>query len=178
MTMTLISTVTVGSGGSLYIDFTSIPSTYTDLCLVISSRATAANTLDGIYLNFNSSRTGYSSRVLYGNGSAGVGSYTGSATDGSIGTEDAGNNTANTFSNIAVYIPNYAGSTNKSYSAESVAEDNSSSNATLRIVAGLWSNTSAITSIRLVNDTASNFVQYSTASLYGILKGSGGATVS
>ena len=38
-TYTLISSVTVGSGGAASIEFTSIPSTYTDLVLKLSARS-------------------------------------------------------------------------------------------------------------------------------------------
>ena len=37
-TFTKIASVTVGSGGASSIDFTSIPSTYTDLCVKLSTR--------------------------------------------------------------------------------------------------------------------------------------------
>ena len=36
VTFTQIASVTVGSGGAASIDFTSIPSTYTDLCIKTS----------------------------------------------------------------------------------------------------------------------------------------------
>ena len=42
-TYTLISSVTVGSGGASSIDFTSIPATYTDLCLVWSGRSAGSD---------------------------------------------------------------------------------------------------------------------------------------
>ena len=45
-TYTLISSVTVGAGGASSIDFTSIPSTYTDLLVKISARSTL-NELNG-----------------------------------------------------------------------------------------------------------------------------------
>ena len=43
-TLVKIQTVTVGSGGASSIDFTSIPQTYTDLCLVYSARLTTTDT--------------------------------------------------------------------------------------------------------------------------------------
>jgi hypothetical protein len=77
--------------------------------------------------------------------------------------------TANTFSNTEVYIPNYAGSTNKSISVDAVNEANSSTDFVygLFLNAGIRSNTAAITAIRF-SLLVGNFVQYSTATLYGI----------
>lgn len=170
--MRLISTVTVGAGGAASIDFTSIPQGYTDLLVVMSLRDTSGSSWSGANLTFNGSSTGYSGRNLYGTG-AGAGSDTyafGGA--GIYVTSATAANTANTFSNCSIYIANYAGSANKSASVDSVNENNSSS-AQQHLNAVLWSNTSAITRVTI---TAS-LVQYSTASLYGITRGNGGATV-
>lgn len=170
ITLSLVQTVTVGSGGAASIDFTSIPQTGTDLLVVFSGRTsdTAANAL----VKFNGSTANLTARRLYGYNpeSFGVGSDT-AFTIGDIGGTST---TANTFSNGQVYIPNYAGSTNKSFSVDEVYENNG--NAGKFIVAGLWSNTAAITSLSLYL-SGGNWVQYSTASLYTITKGSGGATV-
>jgi hypothetical protein len=168
-TMTLISSVTVGAGGASSIDFTSIPSTYTDLCLKFSARTTRPSTGSDIYLQFNGVTTAtYSFRRLYGYGSgAASGSLTNDSAGGFAGNADAANNTASTFGNAEVYIPNYAGSTAKSWSVDSVLENNAT-DAIAEIIAGLWSGTAAITSIKLQDYTGYNFVQYSTAYLYGV----------
>jgi hypothetical protein len=86
--------------------------------------------------------------------------------------------TSNTFSSTQVYIPNYAGSTNKSVSIDHVTENNATNAYFSGIVAGLWSNTAAITSVKILDQDGGSLVAGSTASIYGILKGSGGATVS
>ena len=102
-----------------------------------------------------------------------AGSYT--ITDNFVFDTIGNTATANTFNSTTFYIPNYAGSTNKSFSFDQVNENNTTAaNQVLGSV--LWSNTAAITSISLTSP-GYNFVQYSTASLYGITKGSGGATV-
>jgi hypothetical protein len=74
-------------------------------------------------------------------------------------------NTASTFSNIEIYIPNYAGSTNKSFSIDAVGENNATA-AYAGLVAGLWSTSSAITAISIASTTL--FAEFSTATLYGI----------
>jgi hypothetical protein len=76
--------------------------------------------------------------------------------------------TANTFASGEIYIPNYAGSTNKSISADTAGEANTTV-AYAQISAELWSNTSAITSITIYSNVG-NLAQYTTATLYGIKK--------
>ena len=174
MAITLISTVTVGAGGAASIDFTSIPGTYTDLMLQINVRTNRALTEDWVLLTLNGSTSTFSSRILRGSGSA-TSSFTQVRT---LGDAPAATATSNTFSNQSLYIPNYAGSTNKSWSVDSVSENNGTT-AWQYLIAGLWSTTSAITSLSIAPEVGTAFVQYSTASLYGITKGSsGGVTVS
>ena len=69
-----------------------------------------------------------------------------------------------------IYLPNYASSNYKSFAADNTSETNLSSGNTnyLSMSSGLWSNTAAITSITFVIADATNFVEYSTATLYGI----------
>lgn len=166
-TFTLIEAYTVPSPTNS-ITLSSIPSTYTDLILETSLRTDRADTGDNVGLQFNSSTSGYSDRRVYGYGT-GAGSDTGSSSFLRFGRIDAANNTANTFSNGSLYIPNYAGSTYKSVSFDSVMENNSS-NSYVELEAGLWSNTAAITSIKiyLVDSGALNFVANSTVYLYGV----------
>jgi hypothetical protein len=159
-----IATVTVGSGGAASMDFTSIPSTYTDLVLKTSLRDTFASTVQIINMSFNGNTANFSNRNLQGNGST-ASSFTQTRR---ILLSNSASSTANTFSNGDIYIPNYAGATNKSFSADSVTENNATSSFQA-LDASLWSNTAAITSITLTPDSGS-FVQYSTATLYGILK--------
>lgn len=175
MSITLIQTVTVGSGGAASIDFTSIPGTYTDLMIVMSARNTNAVASYYSVIKFNGSATSFTNRSLGGNGSSAY-SFT---TPGNFAGEMSGASaTSNTFGNGTIYIPNYAGSSNKSFSIDAVSENNGTT-AQQDIGAGLWSNTAAITSITLTPDGGYNYAQYSTASLYGITKGSsGGVTVS
>jgi hypothetical protein len=161
-TYVAIATTTVGSGGAASIDFTSIPATYTDLRVVYSLR-NSTETSGTLYVKFNNSTTSFSFRHVYGNG-ASASSVSGSV--GEAGVTNPSDFTASTFSNGSIYIPNYAGSTNKSYSVDSVNENNSTTAISL-LLAGLWSNTSAINQVTLY-PTSGNFAQYSTATLYGI----------
>jgi hypothetical protein len=75
--------------------------------------------------------------------------------------------TSSTFGNGELYIPNYAGSQNKSSSADVVPEENAVGTY-MSLVANLWSNSAAINQITLTAD--GNLAQHSTATLYGIKK--------
>lgn len=163
-TYTLISSVNVGAGGTTSISFTSIPSTYTDLLLVLCVRGDTVNIERNFYVSFNGLTTNRSSRFIEGNGAA--------ASSGTIptnmyaGVYPSGSSTANTFGNTQIYIPNYAGSSNKPFAADATMENNAATSY-IDLTASLWSNTSAITSITIPAE-AGNFVQYSNAYLYGI----------
>ena len=161
-TYTLISSVTVGAGGASSIDFTSIPATYTDLVLKVSARnsSTGANNL---LFTFNSSTSSFTMRQLYGTGAAAGSATTPARYAGQYTGTDM---TASTFSSVDVYIPNYAGSNNKSYSIDDTTENNATTSYAA-LSAGLWSNTAALTSITFAL-TGGSLAQYSTAYLYGI----------
>jgi hypothetical protein len=163
-TMTLIASNTVGSGGVSNVTFASIPSTYTDLVVKISARTSYSNVFDTLGVLFNSSSTGFTYKELYGNGSS-----AGSAanTVNICGYCNGATATSNTFANTEIYIPNYLSSNYKSYSTDSVIENNATSVLTI-IDALLWSNTAAISSINISSFTSSTIQQYSTFYLYGI----------
>ena len=167
-TYTLIDSYTVGSGGASSVTLGSggtIPQTYTDLLIKLSARDDrSGESVTDVLIKFNNSTSNLTDKRLYGNGSV-AGSD--SSSDGRVGVEPAPNATANTFGNFEIYIPNYAGSNNKSYSADAVGENN----ATLSfqtLIAGLWSQTTAINQVTLYPAASAKFVQYSTFYLYGI----------
>ena len=166
-----IASVTVGSGGASSIDFTSIPGTYTDLCIKASLRSTVSQTNDYGIIQFNGDTgSNYPWLQLAGNGNA-ASTSSGTSTGALVLRYSAANATANTFGSDELYIPNYAGSSYKSISTDTVSENNGSaaSDAIASLWAGLWNNTAAITSLSL-KPASGNFVQYSTAVLYGINK--------
>jgi len=165
-TYTLISSVTVGSGGAASIDFTSIPATYTDLALKLSTRSTSTDPdrASVLYtMKFNNTSTTYSGRTLRTQGST-VTSFSG----GFYGYTAASNFTASTFDNTDIYIPNYAGSNQKSFSIDNSDEQNVAIyDSILALIAGLWDGTSAINRITFTLGYG-NFAQYSSIYLYGI----------
>ena len=164
-TYVLIASNTVGSGGVSSVTFSSIPQTYTDLVI----KASARNTDSGITyftLTFNGNTSSYSGIRLEGTGSSSA-SYNLQTTAGIQPVYiDSSTYTANTFGNSEIYIPNYTSSNYKSLSSDSVSENNATA-ANMNMIAGLWSNSSAVTSITLTS-IAGNFVQYSSFYLYGV----------
>lgn len=169
-TYTLISNATVGSGGAANIEFTSIPSTYTDLCVWLSGRTTTnADNYGQIDLSFNGapSGTSYSWRKVMGTGSV---AHSANLSDNAIDvwSINGSGSTASTFGNNLFYIHNYTSSNYKSVSIEAVTENNANTQALQTIQSGLWNNTSVITSIRFTVTYSGNFSEHSTAYLYGI----------
>jgi hypothetical protein len=170
-TFTKIASVTVGASPVATIDFSSIPSTYTDLCLKMSLRTNRTGTFDYVTINFNGSSANFSLKTMQGDGGGGSPASYNRGTFGVnfIGRSDAASNTANTFGNGEIYIPNYTVSQNKSSSIDMVNEDNSAT-AYANMTAGLWAQTAAINQLTITNGTGNSYVQYSTATLYGISK--------
>jgi hypothetical protein len=168
-TMTLISSVTVGAGGASTIDFTSIPSTYTDLCLLYSIRSNRSDYGDNMAVRLNgSSSSVYSYIRLVAYGGSTVGSFSGSSVASTVTAVVTGNTaTSSTFSNGQIYLPNYLSSSNKSASIDGVTENNAASVLT-EMDAYLAAITSAVTQITLLPVSGTAFLQYSTAYLYGV----------
>lgn len=170
-TYTLIASSTVGAGGASFIDFSSIPSTYTDLVLYISARsARTTGGTDSMRIEINNSTTNFAYRNLEGNGTSAV-SDSGSTGLIALLPQNGGSTgwTSNTFASTYVYFPNYSGSTNKSFSVDTTTENNATTSYS-NLLAHLWSQTSAINQLTLKSVGGANFVQYSSAYLYGIIK--------
>ena len=164
--MILIASSTLGANASSY-TFSSIPQIYTDLLLKVSSRIDYTGAGDYFKVEFNGTTTGNTEKYLYGSGS-GTGSFSGSLIESNL---SSGGATANTFGNCEIYISNYTSGTNKTVSIDTVYENNATA-AQQALVGGLWSNTAAITSIKLTPEGAgtNNFVTYSSFYLYGITR--------
>jgi len=147
------------------VTFSNIPqSGYTDLKIVHSIRQSRSDVTSTTQIKFNGSSSNLSCRYIQGYGSGVISSSSGSYI---FNDSPANSSTANTFGNGEIYISNYTGSTNKSVSWDAVTENNATA-ANAYLVAGLWSNTAAITSIELSSLSSDNFMQYSTFSLYGL----------
>lgn len=166
-TYSKIGEVIVGSGGTSSINFSSIPSIYTDLKLVFSLGNTGGSgTNEVVQIRFNGVSSGiYNYKIVRGSGT-GSGSFDIGIWGNTFIMANYAPGAANCFTNGEAYIPNYTSSTNKSVSVDAVYDiDNATSYSSL--VTGMWPVATAITSITL-NYAANNIIQNSIATLYGI----------
>ena len=167
-----IATVTVGSGGSANVTFSSIPSTYTHLQVRGIARSLEANTgVDVAYARFNSDTgSNYSWHQIAGNGStanADPGTSTSFMRAGFIALN---NEPANVFGSVVIDILDYK-DTNKYKTIRVLSgTEYNNSNGGVCFSSGSWRNTNAITAITL-QPSGANFAQYTQFALYGI-KGS------
>lgn len=159
-----IATSNAAAGGSAYLDFTTIPGTYAHLQI----RGLWLNSVSGtslqIQFNSDSGAGNYKNHYIYGNrstASAGVG---GSSNGIQIGYKLSD---TTTYPDVIIAdIFDYA-NTNKYTTVRSIDGSDQSSSGTVQMQSGLWINTNAITSIRIVAGSG-NISQYSTFALYGI----------
>jgi hypothetical protein len=154
----------VGAGGTLSIEFTSIPSTYTHL--QIRGLFRQANG-EAILMQFNSdTASNYACHALYGDGA--TVSANGAASRANIPIErNSGMPTgANIFGAGVIDILDYA-NTNKYKTVRALSGHDNNGSGYVNFESGLWMSTSAITSIKLF--TAGNvYAQYTQFALYGI----------
>ena len=162
-TYKLLDSYTVGSGGASSVTFNNINQLYTDLEIRMSVRTTTSAASEALLVSFNGSTSNFSGIYLTGSGSA---TYSGTFPR-FAGWADASTATSSVFGSTSLYIPNYTSSNNKPYTFDSVDENNATA-ADQGLHAGLWSDTSAITSITLTGNSGGNFAQYSTFELYGV----------
>ena len=159
-----IASTTVGSGGASTINFTSIPQTYTDLMIQISARNDEADNGTSLRVYFNGDTANINVRELRAIGTTRA-SY--SITYAQAGYVAADQTESSVFGTANVYIPNYTSNNYKSSSAEIVLPSNVEFYTVLS--ARLWLSTSAVNQITLGSGSG-NWVQHTTATLYGINK--------
>jgi hypothetical protein len=157
-TYTPIATTTLGSAQAS-VSFSSF-SGYTDLVLVCNF-GTSKGSQDGLLFRVNSdSGSNYSVTRVSGNGTT-------ASSDRSTSTTSliAGGVDGSTTTSLAIYnVMNYANTT----TYKTVLMRNNYSAAVTNATVGLWRSTSAITSIQLSAESATNLRAGSTFTLYGI----------
>lgn len=161
-TCKLIAKNVLGSNAAS-VTFSSIPATYDDLLVVASPRTSYANTDTYLYMKLNGNSTTSNPRYLRGNGANAASGANLSNFMGFIN----GSYYSNLFASVEIYIPNYAGSENKSVSSTCLFEQNETT-AFISVHAGIYGN-SAVTSIEFTANDG-NFVTDSSFFLYGIKK--------
>jgi hypothetical protein len=155
-----ISTTTLGSANGT-ITFSSIPSTYTDLILVLVG--TKVSSGSSVLLRFNSnSNTDYSFTIIKGDGSTASSSVVTNNT--AINLTQATDMPTSPPHFYKVDIFGYAGSTNKSLLWRQNGDNNGSGAVSNGV--GLWRSTSAINRIDIQG--GSTYSIGTTATLYGV----------
>jgi hypothetical protein len=162
-TYEMIATNTVASVTTT-ISFTSIPSTYTDLVLVYSSRSQGAFDFQNSRIRFNGdSGNNYSYTQMSGDASSPAGirqvDVNAMPTGADIGTTQSGKWSVN-----IVNIMNYSNST--TYKTALIRVNAQPTFTMARV--GLWRSTSTITSFDVLRDDSNGFSVGSTFTLYGI----------
>lgn len=166
-TYTLIKSTTLSSAQA-NVQLTAIPSTYTDLVVRASIRGDDNVAVSGMWVRFNGNSTAlYSDTILRGSGSA----ATSLRQNGMTFTTNTYNintqlDTASTFSNFEMYLPNYTSTSSKPLSSFT-AQENNATGAWINIAANLYRNTTAITSMLFQLDRG-NINTGSSFYLYGI----------
>jgi len=161
-TYTPIATTTLGSNQAS-VTFSPISGSYTDLVIVTSAGNSTSNYYD-ILVTFNSDTgSNYSRTRLYGNGTSAVSTRDTNQSSIVVGSM-SGNVSTNGYSTGIYHINNYSNST----TYKTILARQNSPLSTVFAIAGLWRNTSAITSITMTGEGGTNFASGSTFSLYGI----------
>lgn len=162
-----IATVTVGSGGSSSISFTSIPSTYQHLQIrSIAQCSTSTSNWQRLVVAFNSDTTNsnYVDHLLYGTGTA---AESLAETSSRKGYGRASRTGVSYFGANVTDILDYA-NTNKNKTSRTLTGIEINGGGQIALESNLWMNTAAINSITITIEDSSNFNQYSSFALYGI----------
>lgn len=165
----LIQTITVPSTSASSITFSSIPQTYTDLHIKMSTRCDGGTNgvLGAVRFNGDTA-TNYSDKVMYTNGNTSTGGSTNTGGTYSFAGSHPGTSSGTYyFGANDMYIINYTLGRWKGWHSDGGGES-STAGSYMAVASGIWMNTAAITSITLFPGGGYNFVQNSVFSLYGI----------
>ena len=161
-----IATFTLASATSS-VTFSSIPSTYTHLQIRAMARCDAAVTIRNTNIQMNGdTAANYSLHELSGNGAAAAGAAAASQTSMEGFILSGSSIAASTFGVTIIDILDYT-NTNKNKTVRALSGMDANGSGSIYLYSGAWLSTAAITSIKLA--PASNFVQYSSFALYGIM---------
>ena len=165
-----IATVTVGSGGSSSISFTSIPSTYKHLQLrwLTRSTATGGDNASSLRMKINSSAGTYNSHGLVGTGTSALAAAFGTNSNGEWNYYAIPNSsvTASVFGAGVIGVLDYT-NTSKNTVSRMLAGWDANGSGQVSFQSHLWVDTAAVTQLDFTLATG-NFAQYSSFALYGI----------
>jgi hypothetical protein len=156
-TYVAIATETLGST-TQSVTFSSIPSTYTDLVLITSTKVASGQ--DNVTFRVNSDTgTNYSYTRVFGNGTSALSDRSSNSTQGFVGNESNAN-----FTTQITHFMNYANTT----TYKTVLSRSNATDTEVTAWVNLWRNTNAINTILVRSAGGGGFVSGSTFSLYGI----------
>ena len=154
-----IATTTLGSFANT-ISFTSIPSTYTDLRVVLYTKFLNSNT--DLFIRFNNdSGTNYSTTYLYGTGSTATSILSTNSTQGNLGTLRNAN-----WQMATVDVLSYADSTFKPLLSRAAVDMGGAG--TVWNTVNVWRSTTAINRLDLIPNNTNELQAGTMATLYGI----------
>ena len=168
ITYKLIASTTVPAGGQASITFSTIPQTYTDLVIRMSSRSETNSIKDNLRIDFNGSSSNWTAKMIGAQNVTLQTSEEGATYANTHNyTVNAGTSTALVYNNHETYITGYTTSYNKSSSSDSAMEINSTDNQ-MGLFGNNWADSAAITTITLYMISGNDWAQHTTAYLYGI----------
>jgi hypothetical protein len=162
-----IATVSVGSGGSTEITFSSIPSTFQHLQIRGIARSNLAANAYSLAIRFNGDTSSvYARHNLLGNGTSAS-----AAAEINVGLAYSlytmGTTPSNIFAANVVDVLDYK-DTNKFKTVRALSGGDTNGTGTVALSSGLWRSANAITSITLTTGGFGDLLQYSHFALYGI----------
>jgi hypothetical protein len=166
-----IATVTVGSGGSSTVSFSSIPSTYAHLQVrwIARTSAAAPGSEGDLIIVYGTphANNGYA-HMLYGNGSSASVTNTGGTAYSQYASYTTGSTqTASSFGAGVLDVLDYA-NTNKYKTWRTLGGWDGNGSGFISLSSGLQADSSALTGITFATNSGNSFAQYSTFALYGI----------
>ena len=164
-----IATVTVGSGGTGTVTFTSIPQTYTHLQIRMVGRTNRADVNDTARLRYNSdtNSNNYTYHEIMGSGTSASVYGSGAPESNQMLVLAGSTAAANIFGVGITDILDYT-NTNKYKTQRNLGGVDRNGSGSIVFNSGLWMSTSAISSITLTPASGTLFNQYSQFALYGI----------
>jgi hypothetical protein len=165
-----ISSYTVTGSSTSSFEFTSIPNTYTDLCLWVSARIDrAGQSRSGMRITFNNNTNDYDwIRFVAYDGNNQLGETQNAQSFATFMDATASTTATSVFASGLYYIGGYASSVYKTYGSDVVIPN---ADVTTPFVmewnGGRWQNNTAISSIQ-ISGNGYNFLANTTAYLYGI----------
>jgi hypothetical protein len=170
-----IQTVTVGVGGQADITFSSIPSTYKHLQVRYTAQSNRGTYgIDNSKITINSDTgSNYSFHILNGDGAGAFSSGSASQTFIKSGDRDLATTTSTNIFGVGIidfldYTNTNKYKTTRTLSGEDINGTIAGFGGGISLASGLWMNTAAITSIKLVPQNGTLYTQYSSFALYGI----------